>query len=133
MSTLSYLIEADCAVLILRALLEKEVVAFGDDGLGKFGRSSIPKTFTITDIGIDVACDDQTGDDATCIAKLYLDGYHKDQVGHVVTDQNLMISIRKHLIDNAIDPNCVKYAELSEQGDNFCAVCFDVPLLLEWS
>jgi hypothetical protein len=133
MTTISTLIEADCATLILRALLSKSVVAFGDDGLGKYGRSQIPRTFLIHNIDVDVECDDQTGDDATCTAKLYLEGFHKDDVGHVATDQNLLISLRQHLKDAEIDPSCIRFADYALQGDDYCTLHFDVQLLLQWS
>lgn len=130
--TIEKQIEADVSVLLYRALFEKEIHVFGEDGFGKYGRNDRAKTFRISDISIDVELDEGTGD-IDGIAYLSLDGYNENQCGMIMTDQNAEISIRQHLQNEHIDPKSVKWALCSDQGQDYIAMFVDVPLLLDWA
>lgn len=130
-SSFREMVEADCSVLLIRALLNKTLVAFGDDGLGKYGRSTYPKTFTVRDMDVDVILDDDGS--PSCVATLYLTGYDAADVGHIYTDQNFLISVRSALKADHIDPSCIEYSELCLQGDSFVTFDVDVKLLLDWA
>lgn len=130
-ASIAQVIEADCSVLLLRALLGKEVVAFGEDGLGKYGTSDRAHRFTIDDVQVDIELDDQ--DEPFGAAFIHLDGYHCDTVGDIVTDQNFLISLSKYLKAEHIDPACLKYAEIEIQGSNFVTMYIDIPTLLQWA
>ncbi len=125
-------IEADVSVLLYRALFEKQIHVFGEDGFGKFGRNDRAKTFTITDISVDVTLHEDTGD-AEGIVYLTLGGYQASDCGAIITDQNAEISIAKLLQDEHIDPKCLKWALLSDQGSDYIGLFVDVPLLLDWA
>lgn len=124
-------IEADVSVLLYRALFEKEIHVFGDDGLGKYGRNERPKTFQIADISVDIDLNQDNGD-VSGIVYLSLDGYDEADCGAIMTDRNAEISIAKLLKDEIIDPSCLKWATLSDQGEDFIAMFIDVANLLDW-
>lgn len=126
-------IEADCGALLFRALFEKEVTAFGEDGLGKYGTNDMPKLFMIDDIDIDLEYDEQTDEVLGGKAYLHLVGYSSKDCGHVATDLNLTISIARLLREHCIDPACLTWAPLKDQGDTYFTMLIDVPLLLSWS
>ena len=126
-------LEADTATLLCRALYSQPVVAFGDDGVGKYGRCSQPQTYTICDVDVDVEYDEDSGQDPTGLVVLTLAGYNSNQFGHVVTDQNLMIGLRKLLVAQHIDPSCLKWAPVDLQPEDGCTLFVDVPLLLDWA
>ena len=128
---LEAMIEADCSVLLLRALYQKTAVAFGEDGLGKHGTCDRPQYYKIEDIAIDIALDDD--DEPMGIVSLALEGYNSKDHGHICTDQNFLISVRNFLIGDHIDPTCVEYAELDVQGEDFVTLNLDVGLLLDWA
>ena len=130
--TIEKQIEADAAVLLYRALFEKEIHVFGEDGFGKFGRNDLPKTFKIVDISVDIELNEYTGD-ASGIAYLTLDGYDAADCGMIMTDLNADISLRVLLQKEHIDPACIKWANLSDQGQHSIALFLDVPLLLDWA
>lgn len=125
-------IEADVSVLLYRALFEKEIHVFGDDGLGKYGRNERPKTFQIADISVDIDLNQDNGD-VSGIVYLSLDGYDEADCGAIMTDRNAEISIAKLLKDEIIDPSCLKWATLSDQGEDFIAMFIDVANLLDWA
>lgn len=124
-------IESDCSILMLRALLEKQVVAFGDDGLGKHGRCDQPQYFTIEDVQVDVL--DPEDDEIYGIVFLKLLGYNSSKFGDICTDQNFLISIQKLLSAHHIDPACLTYGEIDIQGTTFVAMHLNVGLLLDWA
>lgn len=122
-------IEADCSILLFRALLDKHVVAFGDDGLGKYGRSEFSKAFTISDLEIFIdPQDNNTGE-----VSLRLQEYDAADVGHIYTDQNFLISIGALLSTSNIGQKCLSYAGFESQGSNYVSLKIDVPTLLQWS
>jgi len=131
-TSIEQVLEADCSVLLLRALFQQQVIAFGEDGLGKFGRNDRPKTFYVEDLDVEIVCDEY-GDDAQGFVMLKLQGYNSSDCGHVATDANMSISIRKLLVDQHIDPNCLTWAEECVQGNLYCTLEIDVSLLLEWA
>lgn len=125
-------IEADVSVLLYRALFEKEIHVFGEDGLGKYGACDRAKTFKIADIGVDVSVDHSSGT-TEGVVYLSLEGYDQSDCGHILTDKNAEISIAKLLKDDIVDPCCLKWAPLALQGDDYVAMLIDVPLLLDWA
>lgn len=130
--TIEKQIEADVSVLLYRALFEKEIHVFGEDGLGKYGRNDRPKTFRISDISIDVELVSDTGD-VTGIVYMTLEGYDSADCGYIMTDKNAEISIAKLLQSEHIDPACLKWATFSDQGEDFIAMFIDVATLLDWA
>lgn len=130
--TIEKQIEADVSVLLYRALFEKEIHVFGEDGFGKYGRNDRAKTFKIDDISVDVDLNENTGD-CEGIVYLTLAGYDEKDCGMIMTDQNAEISIRQWLQNEHIDPKCVKWALHSDQGQDYIAMFVDVPLLLDWA
>lgn len=124
-------IEADCSVLMLRALYQKTLVAFGADGLGKYGKCDMPQYYDVEDIAVDVSIDED--DIPIGFVSLKLDGYDATKFGHICSDQNFLISIRKLLIADHIDPACISYSDVEFQGDDFVTFDLDIPLLLDWA
>lgn len=124
-------IKEDLEILLTRALLQKQVFAFGDDGLGKYGRSDIAKSFEV--VNVDVEFDVISDDTYEARVHLYLNQYSSSNVGHIFTDQNFLISIRKHLIAAGIDPQAVEYDGLENQGLTAVCLKLDADLILEWA
>lgn len=119
-------VEADCSVLLLRALMMKNIKTFGEDGDGKYGRSQYPIEFLVDDMAVDVNDDLETGE-----VKIFLKEYDAKQVGLIVTDKNFIISMNKHLVENFIDPKCLEYSPINKQGRHFVSLTLDVPKLIE--
>jgi hypothetical protein len=128
---LAQLIEADVSILLCRALLNQKVIGFGEDGMGKYGRNDYWKSFMIDDIDIDIIADDVTAPTGT--VRLRLAGYDSADCGDIATDGNLTIAIKNLLKDQHIDPECLSWAPLVEQGENYIALNIDVPLLMDWA
>ena len=125
------MIEADCSVLLLRSLYQKTAVAFGEDGCGKHGTCDRPQYYKIEDIDVDINLG--LNDEPLGMFALKLEGYESKEFGHICSDQNFLISIRKLLLDDHIDPDCITYAALEMQGDDYVAFDFDVGLMLDWA
>lgn len=132
MAPASTIIEADCATLLLRALLNQTVAAFGDDGLGKHGTCPIPQYYKIVDVDVTIGMD-IVDSGVVGWVRLLLDSYDSADHGHIFTDKNFLISIRKLLQEHHIDQGSVKYGEISDQGENFVTLELDVGLLLDWA
>jgi hypothetical protein len=130
MAPASTIIEADCATLLLRALLNQTVAAFGDDGLGKHGTCPIPQYYKIVDVDVTIGIIDS---EALGCVRLLLEGYDSADHGDIFTDKNFLISVRKLLQEHHIDQGSVKYGELVDQGENFVTLELDVGLLLDWA
>lgn len=124
-------IEADCGILLIRSLLGKSVVAFGEDGLGNHGRNDLAVFYSVEDIALDVVMDDDGEPYGTILLKL--SGYDASQFGHICSDTNFMISVRSLLKDQHIDPDCLKYSDIDLQGDDFVSLDIDVVKLLDWA
>lgn len=129
--TIKEAIEADCGVLIFRALLHKTVSAFGEDGLGKYGKSDRPRFFDIHDMDIEVTID-KTGTPQGVLL-INLSDYEYQDVGHIATDRNFLICIREMLKAEHIDPDSLSYGALDEQGENFVSMDIDITMLLDWA
>jgi len=124
-------LETDCSVLLLRSWFEKTIAVFGEDGFGKYGTNSMPLYFQIIDINVNLTMDED--DEPTCKVDLLLGGYDADVHGLIFTDQNFMISIKKLLVEQEIDPTCVSYASKEDQGASYVSLEVDVPTLLNWA
>lgn len=122
-------IEDDCGIVLSRALSGKHVVAFGEDGCGKYGRSSMPRTFKITGVDVEIS---GTSASPTGIVFVALDVYDSKTDGHVATDKNLEISLNFLLDSWAIEHDCLKFAPEDQQGDKFFTMIIDIPKLLLW-
>lgn len=129
-ATFEQQIEADCSVLLIRALLGQTVAAFGEDGLGKHGKNDLAIHYVIEDIDLVIVIDD---DEPVGQVAVKLQGYDAAKFGHIVTDQNFLISLRKLLAAHHIDPTCIEYAEFDMQGDDFVSFDLDVAKLLDWA
>lgn len=125
------IIEADCSILLFRALHGKPITAFGDDGLGRHGRSQIPRTFLISDLEIFVEYKENKVDVLGYVC-IDLQGYNATDVGHICTDQNFLISLGSLLSKAGIDPNCLTYEKIDSQGADYVSMHIDVPKLLQW-
>jgi hypothetical protein len=115
MMTLQEQIENDCKILLGRALKDKVLCAFGDDGCGQFGRSCTPAFFTVKDITINLAFDELYPAASTGTVSIRLEGYNANLTGHILTDKNFEISIRKLLTDESISPEALTWGELNDQ------------------
>jgi hypothetical protein len=123
-------IEADCSVLLIRALLGQTVAAFGEDGLGLHGKNDLAIFYQIEDIDLTIMMND---DEPFGIVSLKPENYNASKFGHIYTDQNFLISIRKLLTDHHIDPTCIEYSEFDLQGDDYVSFDLDVVKLLDWA
>lgn len=120
----------DCDILLRRALLGKTLACFGADGDGDYGSSYYAKHYQVTDIEVVVHFD--IDESAHGKAHIYLDGYDSTVFGHVVTDNNLKISLNKLFAQEFIESSCWTWADISEQGDTYFTIQFDTNKLLGW-
>lgn len=123
----------DLCALFGRALTGKKFFAFGEDGCGRFGRSSIPLECTIREVFVNCKID-ENGKTVGGIG-LYLNEYDESTYGLMTTDQNALIGVRALLAEHHIDPTCLSW----HVGQEFVAaghvVWFDVDvdLALDWA
>lgn len=129
-ATLEQQIEADCSVLLIRALLGQQVAAFGEDGLGKYGRNDLAIFFKIEDLDLTVAMDEG---EPLGMVSVKPEGYNAASFGHIVTDQNFLISMQNLLKAHFIDPTCISYSDIDLQGDDYVSFDLDVVKLLDWA
>lgn len=133
MLTIVKQIEADCTILLRRALVSHVVSAFGDDGCGKHGRSSTPVFYTVSNVEVELGADDEDSPTVlTGTAWIFLQGYDASKVGYILTDKNFEISIRQLLITESILPDALKWADISDQGECTVAMTVDVEKLLRY-
>lgn len=133
MTTTAQLIDEDCMVLMDRAFLGKVICAFGEDGNGQHGRHDQAMWFQISEIDVALFVDNlEAPTYVSGNVALFLDGYTAAEHGHIMTDNNFEICMRTFLKNAHIDPAAVKWAPLSEQGDNFVVLDMDVPILVGW-
>ncbi len=132
-------VQSDCEILLWRALANKSVFAFGDDGLGKHGRCDLAQTYKIQRFSIEIDLAEKPPTpigipvyDAFGKLSIDLQGYSASEFGHICTDQNFLISVRKLLEAQHIDPACMQYAAIDEQTENSVVMDFDPVMLLNW-
>ena len=135
MISTAILIEEDCTVLLERALLGKDICAFGEDGQGLYGTSERAHWYTIKDVEVEVLVDDDDDpSEISATAAITLTGYDSDVTGHVMTDKNFEIRLRSLLQAATIDPACLTWqADDSDQGIWTVVMNLDVGLLLDWA
>jgi hypothetical protein len=127
------LVEENCAILLSRALLQRPLYAFGEDGCGKHGRSSAVKIFEVLSLDIEITLTDPMSVmNPIGFVSFLLGGYDSKTDGHIFTDNNLQISINNLLTEQCIDPTCLTWASEDLQGDNFFTMNIDVHKLLSW-
>jgi hypothetical protein len=121
---------SDATILFTRALLNKEVSCFGEDGNGLHGTNDRAKFFTVDSLRVII--NEDIDENLTGILQFHLDGYHEAQCGAAVTDNNLRISLNKLFAAEIIDSKDWSWAPLKDQGDEFVAINFDVYKVLGW-
>lgn len=126
---ISYTDLQDCKILLTRALLNKSVSAFGEDGHGEHGASPRAAHFNISKITLLIT---QPEDATHAVAVLQLAEYSARDVGHVSTDRNLCISLNKYLVEHDIDPACWSFAAIQFQGDSCFTIDLNVQKLLQY-
>lgn len=125
-------IEADCNILLKRALGGALVCAFGEDGFGRYGRHDQAMWFKVAIISSHFGHTLKDGE-LGGIVQLWLLNYDADKVGHILTDLNFEICVRKLLSSAQIDPEVLSWPEdVNMQGNAFVAMEIDIPLLLGW-
>jgi hypothetical protein len=124
----------DCAILLRRALWGKSIACFGIDGFGIFGRTDQAQIYPIAEfsIRIDMDNDDDTDFPGTKL-ELELVGYDAAQYGHVLTDQNFMISLNALLKAEEIGSDIWTWGLAAEQPSNGIILNLDIQKLLQWN
>lgn len=128
------LIEEDCTVLLERALLRQTLVAFGEDGCGKYGRKDTPSYFDVVDVRVNVYVDDENS--PTVISggiSICLHGYNANDVGHIKSDKNFDISLNVALAAAGISKDTLIWAKIDEQVAGCVTFYLDIGKLLGWS
>lgn len=115
-------IEKDCEILLKRALLNKTLSCFGEDGFGQYGKDSFARHYQVNDITTR-AYQDQD-EQVFVIARIYLDGYNSTLQGHAATDRNLEISVNNFFTAEYISTNSWTWAEEALQEQN----CFTIEI-----
>jgi hypothetical protein len=115
-------IEKDCEILLKRALLNKTLSCFGEDGFGQYGKDSFARYYRVSCITTR-AYQDQD-EQVFVIARIYLDGYNSTLQGHAATDRNLEISVNNFFAAEYISPNSWTWAEEALQEHN----CFTIEI-----
>lgn len=124
----------DCRILLERALLGKTLFMFGEDGNGHHGKSEFPRYCKVTGIGVSMqADDDDNPSDIHAVAQIRLDGYDAEIHGHATTDANLRISLNVLLQNDAVDPTCLDWADITLQDRHAVILTLDVSTLLDWA
>ena len=127
------LIEEDCILLLERALIRQTLCAFGEDGEGQHGRSDIPHYYDVVDLRVNIEADD---DDSPTVVSgnviICLRGYDADVTGHIMTDKNFDISLKKVLTAAGISAKSLVWASLSEQTRGAVVFQIDIGELLGW-
>lgn len=127
------LIEEDCILLLERALLHKTLNAFGEDGLGQYGKWDTPQYFDVTHIFVTIRADD---DNAPTIVSgkvlVRLLGYDSDVTGLVITDKNFDISFQNALSEAGVPLDALILLPADEQPRFSVAFDIDIGKLLNW-
>jgi len=87
MSNLTQIIHDDVYALFSRALIGKQVYAFGEDGFGQYGKHPFAQYYTIKNVNVYLGADPVLGKFRTTVTIL-LDGYDSSTFGHIYTDKN---------------------------------------------
>lgn len=127
------LIEEDCELLLERALLNKTINAFGEDGFGQYGKCDTPQYYNVTHIFISIKADD---DNAPTIVTgkllVRLLGYDSDITGLVITDKNFDISFQNALAASGIPHDALVILPADEQPRFSVAFDINIGKLLNW-
>ena len=122
------MIQQDCIALFRRALLNKQLCGFGEDGLGKYGQNPYPSYFDVIEVDVSVSLSSRNG-----WVGLHLGGYDSTITGHVMTDKNFEISLFQLLKAADINPDSVSWQpNTANQGAHSVEMNFDLGLLLDW-
>ena len=122
----------DATILISRALLGKTIGYFGIDGNGQHGRDVWAHYSKVEDVVVFIKGISTDEADLDVDLMVFLENYSAKTHGHILTDQNFMMSLNEHLKNADIDPVCVSWASLELQGDNCVTLKLDIHELLQW-
>lgn len=117
-------LKKDCKILLERALLFKDLIAFGADGCGLHGTSYRPQTYQVMKIDVEVDTNEDGG--TIGMAWITLGGYNSDDNGHICTDLNFKFSVNLNLRQEFIDPACWEYCEVHFQEPKAVVLKLDV-------
>lgn len=124
-------IQNDCTILLVRALMGKDLSMFGVDGNGEHGSDYMGHTHNVLDIKV-IIDDDSDINMPEGWAIVSLEGYDASVYGHAMTDKNIEISLNANLALEEIDAECWSWANLEEQGQTYVCLRLDVNKLLSW-
>lgn len=130
MSPLSAITD-DVLTLLNRALFEKDVFAFGEDGFGQHGRRDIPLRTVVDDVQVMLSYD-ETADDLSGRAYVVLRDYDSCIDGHICTDRNFLICIGDLLEKAHIERDVLSYAPVQSQEQSTVVMDIDVHRLIAW-
>lgn len=122
----------DCAILLRRALWGKSIACFGIDGFGIFGQTNQAQIYPIAEFSIRIDMDNDDADFPGAKLELELAGYDANKYGHVLTDQNFMISLNALLKAEELGADIWSWGLAAEQPSNGIILNLDIPKLLQW-
>jgi hypothetical protein len=131
MASVQQMIETDVSVLLLRALNNKTLVAFGDDGLGKYGTCDMPQYYAVHDLDISVDIN-EADDTAAGVVYIELAGYDAARFGAITTDRNFLLSVQEQLESVGIDRSVLTYAPDGNHLEYGVLMSIDIKKLLDW-
>jgi hypothetical protein len=131
MNEFAQAIQEDCSILLNRALADKTLCFFGEDGGGQHGSSYFAHTRTVSDVGVFLK-DFSDGEQMNAVAMIFLEGYSSSTHGHASTDKNFRMSLDARLKFAGINPACLNWGDIDEQGEECVTMKLDPDLLLEW-
>lgn len=116
------IIKEDCSILLNRALLDQKIVTFGEDGCGIYGKNIIPQYYIINALEIEI---NEIDNKFYGEVFIYLADYNSNIFGHICSDKNFEISIRKLFLSNFINPNIIQYSSIEHQFNHGVSMKFD--------
>lgn len=105
------LISKETMLLLRRALENKIIGIFGEDGNGKFGRNDLALYLKIKDFYVDIGIDED--DVITSQLTIILEDFDQ-KLGLIFTDQNALLSIKNLFVLDHIDPSAIKWPDNEE-------------------
>jgi hypothetical protein len=124
------IIHDDVHTIFSRALVGKQLYAFGADGFGKYGRHEFAQYYKVKSVQVYLGTD--AAQFRTTVTIL-LENYDASVFGHIYTDQNFWRSLTTILEDDwHIPPNSIKWAELKDQGVTYVSIDVDHEKVLHW-
>lgn len=125
-------IKNDCTILLERALLSKFICAFGEDGLGLYGKNNQTSCFNIKSVEVNIS---EFANDAEIsgTVEICLDGYDSNTSGHIMTDKIFEIGIALLLKAVSINPAALVWQrDASNQGVSTVVMDINLDVLAGW-